>query len=337
MSLDINKISKLFQENDIVLCEYFCMDSKCIFIKCYMIKLSIFLLLYIPSKYRFTPPKNCVIYDIEEIEENTENDDYSKTTKITKIEKIDEEKSVSKYQELSKKYKTSIISDENDEPVSRKIKRQIERLSLPFSGLSYDIAIFNNKFLAVSFGDSITIYNIKRSQNGRNLMYFANFKHIIDKLEDINDDLNNVKTQFQNIIKKISLSNMNDISSENFYNLNYSKILEDVSIYFNDFDKSINESISIYLLTKEKEDELILEYKSKLKDNSNRMNYENKIQSKLNELFNTKNELLRKGMSLSNKFSKFILILEETSFDNLIMTQRVKKNFDLLQNSIIII
>jgi len=220
MSLDIKKLSKLFQENDIVICDYFCEDSKCMFIKCYMIKLSIFLLLYIPSKYRFTPPKDSNVYDIKEIEENTENDDYSKTSKVPNIEKIDEEKSVSKYQELSKKYKTSIISDENDEPISRKIKRQIERLKLPFAGLSYDIAILNNKFIAVSFGDSISIYEMKKSQNIRNIMYFANFKDIIDKIEDINDDLNNIKIQFQSIVKKISLSNLNDINLLNDYNLN---------------------------------------------------------------------------------------------------------------------
>jgi len=336
MSLDIKKLSKLFQENDIVICDYFCEDSKCMFIKCYMIKLSIFLLLYIPSKYRFTPPKDSNVYDIKEIEENTENDDYSKTSKVPNIEKIDEEKSVSKYQELSKKYKTSIISDENDEPISRKIKRQIERLKLPFAGLSYDIAILNNKFIAVSFGDSISIYEMKKSQNIRNIMYFANFKDIIDKIEDINDDLNNIKIQFQSIVKKISLSNLNDINLLNDYNLNYSKLLFDINSYFDEFDKSINESLSIYSLTKEKEEELILEYKTKVKESANRLTYETKIQTKLNELFNTKNELLRKGMSLSNKFNKFILILEETSFDNLIMLQRVKKNFDLLQNTIVI-
>lgn len=336
MSLDIKKLSKLFQENDIVICDYFCEDSKCMFIKCYMIKLSIFLLLYIPSKYRFTPPKDSNVYDIQEIEENTENDDYSKTSKVPNIEKIDEEKSVSKYQELSKKYKTSIISEENDEPISRKIKRQIERLKLPFAGLSYDIAILNNKFIAVSFGDSISIYEMKKSQNIRNIMYFANFKDIIDKIEDINDDLNNIKIQFHSIVKKISLSNLNDINLLNDYNLNYSKLLFDINSYFDEFDKSINESLSIYSLTKEKEEELILEYKTKVKESANRLTYETKIQTKLNELFNTKNELLRKGMSLSNKFNKFILILEETSFDNLIMLQRVKKNFDLLQNTIVI-
>jgi len=334
MSLDIRKISKLFQENDIVICDYFCEDSKCIFIKCYMIKLSSFLLLYMPSKYRFNPPKESTFYDIEEIEENTENDDYSKTSKIPNIEKIDEEKSVSKYQELSKKYKTSIISDENDEPISRKIKRQVERLKLPFSGLSYDIAVFNNKFFAVSFGDSTSLYEVKKGQNSRNIMYFANFKDIIDKIEDINEDLNNIKTQFLSIVKKISISNLTDILNISNYNLNYQKIISDLNIYFEDFDKSINESLSIYSLTKEKEEDLIHEYKSKLKENVNRLTYENKIQTKLNELFNTKNELLRKGMSLTNKFDKFLLILEETSFDNLIMLQRTKKNFELLQSTI---
>lgn len=340
MSLDIKKISKLFQENDIIICDYFCCDSKCMFIKCYMVKLSEFLLLYVPSKYRFNPPKdnsnNNNIYNIDEVYEKTENDDYSKTSKIPEMGKINEDKSVSKYQELSKKYNI-LISDENDEPIIRKIKRQIERLKLPFSTLLYNIAIIYNKYLAVSFDDSVSIYEIKKNLNIRSIMYFANFRNIIDKIEEINEQIENIKIQFHQIIKKISISNLNELSNIPKLSLelqNYAKLEEEINNYFIEFYNSSKQFRSIYTVTKEKEEDLIKEYQNKIKDSLNKLTLESKTQSNLNELFDTKNQILKNLISITNKFNKFLLVLEETSFDNLIMLQRVNRNFEVLTNTI---
>lgn len=341
MSLDIKKISKLFQENDIIICDYFCYDSKCMFIKCYMVKLSEFLLLYVPTKYRFNPSKDINntnnIYNIDEINDKTENDDYSKTSKIPEMDRIDEDKSVSKYQELSKKYKNVLISDENDEPIIRKIKRQIERLKLPFSSLLYNIAIIHNKYLAVSFDDSISIYEIKKNLNIRSIMYFANFKNIIDKIEEINEEIENIKNQFHNIVKKISISNLNELSNISKLSLelqNYSKLEQEINNYFSEFYTSSKQFLSVYTVTKEKEEELIKDYQSKIKDSLNKLSLESKTQSNLNELFDTKNQILKNSISITNKFNKFLLVLEETSFDNSIMLQRVNRNFEVLSNTI---
>lgn len=341
MSLDIKKISKLFQENDIIICDYFCYDSKCMFIKCYMVKLSEFLLLYVPSKYRFNPSKdintNNNIYEIDEIDEKTENDDYSKTSKIPEMDKIGEDKSVSKYQELSKKYKNVLISDENDEPIIRKIKRQIERLKLPFSSLLYNIAIIHNRYLAVSFEDSTSIYEIKKNLNIRSIMYFANFRNIIDKIEEINEQIENIKIQFHQIVKKISISNLNELSSVSKLSSelqNYTKLEQEINNYFNEFYNSSKQFISIYIVTKEKEEDLIKEYQNKIKDSVNKLSLESKTQTNLNELFDSKNQILKNLISITNKFNKFLLVLEETSFDNLIMLQRVDRNFEVLINTI---
>jgi len=341
MSLDIKKISKLFQENDIIICDYFCYDSKCMFIKCYMVKLSEFLLLYIPSKYRFNPSRDNNntnnIYIIDEVYEKTENDDYSKTSKVPEMDKIDEDKSISKYQELSKKYKNVLISDENDEPITRKLKRQIERLKLPFSTLLYNIAIIHNKYLAVSFDESISIYEIKKNLNIRSVMYFANFKNIIDKIEEINDHIENIKNKFHQIIKKICISNLSEfpnISKLSSDLQNYTKLEQDVNNYFTEFYNSTKQSFSIYTITKQKEEDLIKDYQNKIKESLNKISLESRVQTNLNDLFETKNQILKNSISITNKFNKFLLVLEETCFDNLIMLQRVNKNFEVLSDII---
>ena len=83
-----------------------------------------------------------------------------------------------------------------------------------------------------------------------------------------------------------------------------------------------------------KEEELIKDYQSKIKDSLNKLSLESKTQSNLNELFDTKNRILKNSISITNKFNKFLLVLEETSFDNSIMLQRVNRNFEVLSNTI---
>jgi len=144
--LDIKKFKKILQKYDISIIEYYNIDKKCAIIKAFINSICEFIIIYIPSKIRFEiDVQNC--YEIVELSENSDNDDYSNSSKIPNMQKIDEEKSVSKYEELTRKYKTNISLDGSDEPITRKIKRQINRLKIPFSSLEYDIGISNGKFL----------------------------------------------------------------------------------------------------------------------------------------------------------------------------------------------
>ena len=51
----------------------------------------------------------------------------------------------------------------------------------------------------------------------------------------------------------------------------------------------------------------------------------------MNDLFYTKNDIIKKGIVLISKYHKILLVTEEVSFDNSVMIERVNKNFDLLK------
>ncbi len=335
-SLDIKKFKKILQKYDITILEYYCIDKKCALIKAFINPLCEFLLIYIPTKIRFEISGQNV-FDATELEEDkSDPDDYSNTSKVPNIGSIDEEKSVSKYQELTKKYKTNISLENSDEPVQRKINRQLSRLKLPFSKLQYDIAIQNTKYIGVSFGDSNSIFLIKNYSKLKtpiyNIMYVINVNDLIDKLEDLVQDIDTIKTQFYSIIKNVSNSNFNSISQEN---KSYDNIFLGIISKKDDYQKSIAEYKELYNKIKEREDSIIENYQNMIKsstDNIKKVSLENKFQKEMNDLFFSKNDIIKKGTILVSKYQKNLLILEEVSFDNSIMIERINKNFNLLKD-----
>ena len=332
--LDIKKFKKILQKYDISIIEYYSIDKKCAIIKAFINSICEFLIIYIPSKIRFEiESQNC--YEIVEIEDNTDNDDYSSSTKIPNMQKIDEEKSISKYEELTNKYKTNISLDGSDEPIPRKIKRQLNRLKIPFSSLEYDIGISNGKFLGVSFGDSDRIFNIKNYKvnpsSPRNVMYLININDLIKKIDDIQENVNCMKSQFYDIIHNVSVSNFQSINS---YGNLFSKSYDSILLKKDEYKKSIIDYQNIYKKIKDKEEEIISEYhkSQSLDDIIKKKAMTEKYQKEIDQIFYSKNDVIKKGMILVSKYQKNMLTMEEVSFDNSIMIDRIYKNFDQLKD-----
>jgi len=331
--LDIKKFKKILQKYDLSIVEYYNIDKKCAMIKVFINSICEFLIIYIPSKIR-SEIDSQNSYDIIELSDNIENDDYSNSSKVPNMQKIDEEKSVSKYEELTKKYKTNISLDGSDEPITRKIKRQINRLRIPFSSLEYDIGIINGKFLGVSFGDSVSLFNIKNykinTNSSKNIMYLININDLIKKIDDVQENIECIKSQFYDIMHNVSVSNFESI---NAYGNLFSKNYDSIIVKKDDYKKSINEYQNIYKKIKEKEEEIINEYQKAqlLDDILKKKALTTKFQKEIDEIFYSKNDIIKKGMILVSKYQKKLLTLEEVSFDNSIMIDRVYKNFDQLK------
>lgn len=332
MSLDIKKFKKILNKFNISIIDYYIIDKKCAMIKAFIDSICEFLIIYIPSKIRFEIDAQN-IYEIVEIEDKTDNDDYSSSSKVPNMQKIDEEKSLSKYDEMTKKYKTNICLDGSDEPIPRKIKRQINRLKIPFSSLDYDIGIVHNKYMAISFGDSVSIYHIK-NYNGtsRNIMYFINVNSLIKKIDEVEDNVDSIKKQFYDIIQSISISNFNSINESKLVLPSSMPSITSINLKKEDYKKSIQDYQNIYQKIKEKQDNIINEYNKISQDDIIKTKaILLKYQKELNEVFYSKTDIIKKGMVLVSKYQKNILILEEVSFDNSIMIDRVSKNFDKLK------
>ena len=326
-NINHRKLKNILEKADIIVMEYFLIEGECALLKCFLAKTFEFLLIYVPSKYRSAMSIGTNSYGLETIEENTDADDYSKTGKNPDIDAIDGERSINIYTELTNKYQKNITIDGEEEPVQRKIKRQLSRLKIPFSRLSYDLAIQNGKSLCLSFGDDINLFNIKGYMDlGISFMYVINLKDFIEKIEDISTQIEIIKKQFNGIIKKISISNLEGISDDKKLQI---KIISKIDSY----QKYIDEYQELYIKSSIMESDIIKKFKSslsKLEDPLKKHSLEEVFQKEFDSNFKTKMEIVDRGIQLISSLQKNLLHFEEISFDNSVMIQRVEKNFDLL-------
>lgn len=333
MSIDFKKLKTLLETHQITPLEYFCMDNECTLIKCFFNKNGEFLLIYIPSKFRFTikAENNEKIYEIEDADETTENDDYSKNDKVPDMSMIEEDSNSNSYKELSKKYEKNISLEGDDEPVSRKIKRQIGRVKIPFARLSYDVALQNGKWMCASFGDDISLFTIKGYPTAnRCFLFLTILTDFIEKVETMTDRLFIIKEQFYQIIKNVSLSNLDTVKDDID---NYPTVIKSILSKNDKYQKVTQEYSVLYKQTKENEDSVIKKFKEKISKEQGivKSTSESAFQKQYATLLKTCNDVVAKGVDSAHRFQKNILILEEVSFDNVIMLIRVKKNFELFK------
>ena len=338
MSIDLVKLKAELASAHFTPLEFFCIERKCAMIKCYMNRIAEMMIIYIPSKYRgddITPQRGDRVYHIEEEEgDSVDKDDYAKTSQVPDMLPIQEEKSDTPYNELSKKYQKNISLEGNEEPVPRKIKRQTERLRMPFARLSYDIGIQNGKWLCLSFDGEQSLYSIKAYPlAARHFCFVMILPDLIDKLEDVHDQIAIIRDQFYSIVNRATLSNFENVSVDI---PNYEKFIKQIKTKRGDYEKSIRECVALYATLKEKEDGVIKSYKAKMEveQGSRRSAIESEQQRQFDSLYRSKRQIVDQGLELLVRFHLSMLGLEECSFDNAIMIPRVKANFSKINKLI---
>jgi hypothetical protein len=235
------------------------------------------------------------------------------------------------------RFQKNISLEGNDEPVQRKIKRQIDRLKIPFSRLSYDIALQSGKWLALSFGGDISLFSIKAYDNPdtkvKTFFYLMNLSDLIEKIEDFQDEIDIIREQFYEIVNRVSISNMENISSEVDQ---YALVIKSITNKKTDYFGSIQDYQSIYNGIIERENELSRVFKDRLEKETGvkRSSTELEYQRQYETIFKSKKESVKRGIELVSRFQRNLLILEEVSFDNTIMIKRVKNNFKLLKETL---
>lgn len=333
--VDFKKLKSICLKYDITPFEFFTLDGECAVIKCFLNRNAELLMIYVPSKFRFTISKNEVdkMYALEDIDEDSaSSDDYTKTDALPDIKTIDENDSQStRY----KNYDISIMVDQNREPLERKLKRQVERLRLPFAKLNCDIAVHHSKLLCMVFDGENTMFSIKGyTEKKRQFLYLINLKDFIDKIEELHDEIGKYQYQFYQILQKASISNLDSISDQIDQ---YPSILQTINGKYKDFNRSLNEYRELYRQIKEEENDITKTFKQRISQESDRVRktmMESELQKKIDQNYKSKEDSVSNGLIILEKFQKFHLILDEVSYDNSIMISRVKTNFELLKTVI---
>lgn len=335
---DLHKLQQILGQEHIIITEYYCVNYECHYIKCFLTLAYEFILVYIPSSLRFTVPDSLpVVYNIEERDKETssiEPDDYTKAGVTHDVDLIstqeDEEKSIHTYQNLKSKYERHITMDSEEEPVLRKIKRQIERLQTPFNKINYKLALQRGKYFSTGKGGSdstIHSYIIRRyPRDDMCIMYSISLPQLLQDLDEIARNINIVKKQFLKILKFASFSNLQEIPAitQNQIRIITEKIEE--------YEQHAEEFIHLQTKTIEKEKQMYSNTSLNEKPKSWFGKYQDP-QKALKEISSSKLEMIEKGMPFVAQYHKKLILLEEISFDSNLMLSRVEKNFQTLQTT----
>lgn len=340
MSIDAKKLKKILSRNDILPLEYFCFkgESKCAMVKCFLFTVSQMLMIYIPSKFRFSVADQSNVYELEDLEDDpTEEDDYSKRDdqSYAADQKLQEEKQ-SRYELMHQKYQFPVTLEGTEEPIARKLKRQLNRLNAPLSKTTYDLALQQDRFLYVSFGDDnmgmyyVRGYTIPRDMT-RAFMFVTSITDIIDKIEEVNNELGVLSEKFVSMVLRLSENNMTEMSSEIE---NVSSVVSRLRGRRDEFGRTLRDAGGWFAKIKKEEQVLTDRYSEETmqaKTPHDRLKVGEGIQREIDALFTKKNDVIKKNMGLLYRYQKIVLFMEETSFDNSVMIDRVKKNFQLLK------
>lgn len=340
MSIDAKKLKKMLSRNDILPLEYFCFkgENKCAMVKCFLFTVSQMFLIYIPSKFRFSVSDQSNVFELEDLEEDaTEEDDYAKRDdqSYAADQKLQEEKQ-SRYELLHQKYTFPVTLEGTEEPTVRKLKRQLNRLNAPLSKTNYDLALQQDRFFYVSFGDDnigayyIRGYTIPREMT-RSFLFVTSITDIIDKIEEVNSEVGVLSEKFVSMVLRLTENNMTEMSSEVE---NVSSVITRLRGRRDEFGRTLREASEWFDRIKKEEQVLTDRYGEetmKAKTPQDRVKIGESIQREIDGLFTKKNDMIKKNMGTLYRYQKIVLFMEETSFDNSVMIDRVKKNFQMLK------
>ena len=326
MSLDINKLRQSLEKSSIYFIDYYLLEGKCAMIKTYMYKINQFLFIYIPTKLRSElSNKNC--YELKSLEDVVDEEDYAKYDEY-QINNVRKNADKDIYKSKKQLYnKTISIHGDGNEPIEKRMMRQIKRINSPFSKLDYTIGIHNKKILALHFGEEINLFYIKNyTKDIRCYMYIMNVKEIIDNLTEISDELESINRQFYQII--------HDIIKISISELKYEQMIDYFEIHKINYDKKVIDFLMIVKKIEDEENNEIKKYKdlfAKEQSSIRKNSLEREYQNSLSSISRRRNEKVEQMVELSHQFQILFLLLEEISFDNYIMTKRTTTNFEKLK------
>jgi hypothetical protein len=324
-TIDLDKLKHKLDKSNILILEYYLIEDKCAMIKAYMYDINQFLIIYIPTKIRSEIKIKKDVYELKTLDDVLDEEEYANYDELN-INYVND-KEIDSYKKLSEKYNKKIsLNGDGTEKYEKRITRQIKRLNIPFSKLDYTIGIQNKKILALKF-EEINLFYIKNfSKDIKCYMYIINIKDLIDNITDVHYEIDNINRQFYKIISDIMETNLTELKYQMYIEKYKKKNLE----YFNykdSFKLIINKINDEEKNESKKYKNLFLSETSQIRKNTLENEYEKLIMS----IFNKKMENIYSMIDKTYIFQIFFLLLEEISFDNFIMIKRTELNFDKLK------
>ena len=352
--LSVKKLVSLIEKKGYYCSKFFCYKKACVYIEILAKETAMPYMLYIPSNYDFiyeTMGNQYEYYEISYLDyTNTEDivDKYGKNKLLDQDYYADIDmkpkynESCNMEDKLTKKYENTIVLNQyksGEHFDLRCIVRQLERLVYSVSKLDYKLCIFYKKYLcAIKRDNSIECFYVKELHtNYRNIIVSFDLEMMYNTTpEDIREDLGQINESVYNIFENNRQKHLDNIfaifDKKNHIKKIYSKLLKKKSDYalqiinyqklyntVNDKEKDIGNRIKQYKQTK-----------NRYANAETNLAKIDKIKREGTKLLDIQNKIIVNMNISRQKYNDVLLTIDKILFDNIIMLDKIMKNFTMI-------
>lgn len=349
MGLSFNKLQEYIKSQNYTILNIFLFEKRIFFIELYNSDTGVSLLLYIPSKYKFSLSEGSNVYKLKFVELK-----YKKTieeytnVKQEDVEEVygDEEIEIAPgdnediENHLEEKYKKHItVKDIGKDDIKdiNSIARQVQRLSYNVFNITYKIGIqYKNYIVYVRRSNDIEMFQIKHfpKKIEKKLFVIIDLEIFFEAREKVTMNVENVRNSIYKILDKNQRGNVNAMKSilenkTNFLNCSYDKT-EQINMQIGKLEDMIATLSS--RLTE------IFDKINGIDRNTGNDNDTSLKSAHLNEeyrkIYTLREETLKTLLELRMKKENLILCIDKILFDNTVIINSMLKNFAQLQELI---
>lgn len=357
MPLSISKLEKLLALKGFVPTRYFVMYNVIVYMEIISITDADTFLLYIPSKYKFSPPNTKNVFkvsylDIEKPEDNTA-DDYAGEPDEHAIENTYREIDVDVLPTLTggniaphleENYKRAITLKDistDDLKELKDIVRQLKRFRFSVQNVKYKIAIMYKHYLCcIKRDDSIECFSIKKygGKDCKKLFITTDLELFYDNMDSLILNIATIRDGLYHILDKNHFTHSKTLQ----------RLLDDKKVIFDfsdkayakkvEYEKYIKEAIDMMEVIKKSEKnilEQIYEINEKYSDSGlkglhndiEKSHQLSKLDASLKDVQKIKEDIVKTIFDLKLKREDTMLKVDKIMFDNNVMVECVLRNF----------
>jgi hypothetical protein len=352
MTLSMEKLETFLSKHGMVSKNFF-VDSKmrCIYIEVLTLKHTESFMLYIPSKYSIQVEHgtNVFIIHSHDVSDNGDIiDSYADGSKMKETESKYSEVNVKNY--MSGKYNVEQSVEESyNRPIflssktenNRDIFRQLRRLGRCLQSTKYKLLITTSSFLyCITRDNKINLYNVELHEELkhklRKIFVSVDLEMLYDQIKTMPEHVKEIKEGITSVLLTNFSKHMNSAStlladtklieqrntSITSKQLEYIKRTGEVEKMLNDV---VENEKKLLVKKSEVDEKLSLRATRGLNRDVEFVKLVRPIELKLNELNETKKDLIRNLVSLKMKHDNLLLVADSFSFDILVMLQTVNQ------------
>jgi len=351
MTLSLDKLQYFLNVNHFTPRRYFMADGRCILIECMSQKTLQVFMLSIPSSYDFSMSGVSHVFELENVPVNALTEDLSDFAHATEHIMETHYASVDSHIELPEHhkrpmkdhlddfYKQEVILKNmtKDETITIKnLYRQMQRLKYCILGMQHTLVIIKCNFVIYLTNDhKIIVYRVRRSIPKETSSFYiaVNFNIFYDKANVIEPEITRIYRGIWKVLnnnQEKHTRNIQEIIERRGTIVEQSRrLLKRKQDYLDYIDKytTLLENLESNRTSLSKELDELKMADDEIHSDLKRVHYKQKVEKKIHKLDKTKKEVASILEELNTKNQDLTLTIDTILFDNIIMLDKIFKNF----------